>query len=382
MPSLPPLDIIEITRHLVQINSENSLMPEDAVRKYVEELLTPYGFQFIREQFQMGRSNLLAILEPSPKSPLVLFSGHMDTVIGYAACKSAEASVNNGKIYGRGACDMKGGIASFLLATLQWVTQNKSKLKTAKYGIVLAFTVDEERGCVGINHMDSDPIQKVLKRIKYGILAEPTSLSPVYAHKGNCWYQIILHGKAAHGSVPEQGDNAISKIAQLILRLDEYNCELNAKESSLGHPTLNIGTIAGGTQPNVVPDRCELVVDRRFITDEDPKEEENILLSIAQEIDPTAEIHALEGGFAYCLPSGSKNEFYQRISKHCSNKSTQILPGYTEADIYFRKYHIPVVILGPGNFTEAHQVPEFVEIEQLKNAVNIYYQIINDFFTM
>ena len=237
---------MEITRKLVSMNTENSLMPEDTVRKYIETILAPYGFQFFHQQVQAGRTNLLALLEPNSQASLLLFSGHMDTVIGYAACKSSEPALKDGKIFGRGSCDMKGGIAAFLVATINWVNQHKVLLQNGNLGIVLAFTVDEERGCVGINRMDSELMQQILSRVQYGILAEPTQLCPIYAHKGNCWYQIVLHGKAAHGSVPDQGDNAIIKAAKLIPLLEEYATELQTHLSPLGSPTLNIGTISGG----------------------------------------------------------------------------------------------------------------------------------------
>jgi acetylornithine deacetylase/succinyl-diaminopimelate desuccinylase-like protein len=394
-------DVEEITHRLIQINSEAAQSPEDNVRIYIESILDPSLWKRYYQQMSPGRTNLLAKWEPSDDSssiPLILFSGHMDTVIGYTACKSDQAENDGYYIWGRGACDMKGGIAAFIVAIQNWIHYTRKKNQygdvsnqNQKFGIVLAFTVDEERGCIGVQYFNSPEITNIFNRIKICILAEPTNLFPVYAHKGINWYQLIFKGIAAHASVPDQGDNAIMKATNFIHEIEQYSQALREKQSPLGCATINVGTIHGGTQTNVIPDKCEITLDRRFVPNEDPKNDEKIIKEIAYRIDPSVDFHAMTPGYAYLLPFGDNNIIFKFIKDICLNfqpeknfhspsqTNPNILPAYTEADIYYRFYHIPTIILGPGKIEQAHQVPEFIECEQLHRAIQIYQKILDAF---
>jgi succinyl-diaminopimelate desuccinylase len=276
---------------------------------------------------------------------------------------------------------MKGPIASFICAIIQDFIKIEEEMKISNLGIVCTFTVDEETGCTGVNHLDSPAILSIFQRVKYCILAEPTHLSPVYAHKGISWFKIIFHGKAAHASVPYMGENAILKANRFINLLDKRIHELSSQKSILGNPTINIGTISGGTAPNIVADYCELIIDRRYLENEEPEKELTALKELTDQVDPTAKIIVLASGKAYFLPDGTNNAIYKRVAKSCQHFSHSILPAYTEADLYFRKYHIPTIILGPGRIEQAHQTPEFIEIEMLTDAIKIYQNIIHEFLT-
>ncbi len=374
----PLLNVVTLTQHLVQIETENG--HEDRMRIVVEQLLKPFGFQFFRHEFALERTNLFALWEPHPSAPLVFFSGHMDTVPGYKANKSDRAEIKDGKIFGRGTCDMKGGIAAFIVATVQFLTTYKKSLVDQNQGILLGFTVDEEDGCQGVDHLrESVEIMDLFKRVSFGILAEPTGLQLHVGHKGINRYEVIFYGKAAHSSVPEQGINAIYFAAAYIQKVQQFFQELQKRDSPLGQPKLSVGTIKGGTATNVVPDYCVLTIDRRYVPGEDPTEDEDTFKRMAEEIDKNVHFESSVVGWPYYLPDGGKNPLVQKLSALLDNVPHGHLPAYTEADLYYRKYHIPTIILGPGDIKQAHKTPEYISIDQLQLAVEYYTRILHDF---
>ncbi|MHA1602567.1 MAG: M20 family metallopeptidase, partial [Promethearchaeota archaeon] len=349
-------DVVSLTQEFVRIETEND--HEDRMRIYIEKLLKPFGFRFIHQQLAPGRTNLFALWEPisnvnhMEKSKLLLFSGHMDTVPGYKANHSNLAEIKDDKIFGRGTCDMKGGIAAFVTSTLSWIKAN-SHLNREKYplnhGLLLGFTVDEEDGCQGVDHLDkSEEIMEIFKRVEYCILAEPTHLELHIGHRGINRYNIVFHGKAAHSSVPEQGINAIYRVTTFIQKVQDYFSNLQSVDSPLGHPKISVNTIAGGIASNVVPNRCEISIDRRYVPGEDPIEDEIILKNMAQKIDLDVEFKSDVVGWPYYIPDGPKNPILKRVSNLIPQSKINQLPAYTEADLYYRKYHIPTIILGPG----------------------------------
>jgi len=132
-------DVVKLTQQFVRIETENG--HEDRMGIVIEKLLKPFGFQFLRHELAPGRTNLFAIWEPNNSAKLILFSGHMDTVPGYEVNNSELAEIKDEKIFGRGTCDMKGGIAAFIVAALQFIEKFKKSMIDLKHGIILGFTV-------------------------------------------------------------------------------------------------------------------------------------------------------------------------------------------------------------------------------------------------
>ncbi len=369
-------DVVQLTQQFVRIETENG--HEDRMGTVIEELLKPFGFRFLRHELAPGRTNLFAIWEPHNTAQLILFSGHMDTVPGYEVNNSELAEIKDDNIYGRGTCDMKGGIAAFIVATLQFIEKFKKSLMELKQGIILGFTVDEELTCKGVDILeDSSEIMELFKRISYCILAEPTMMGLYIAHKGINSYKVTFYGKAVHSSIPEQGTNAIYLAAEYIQKIQQYFQELQKIKTPLGAPKLSVGTIKGGTATNIVPDQCVLTIDRRYVKDENPEQDEIILKEMAENIDQNVQFESLGVGWAYYLPEGKKNPIVQNLSSLLDDVPISFMAAYTEADIYHRKYKIPTIILGPGG--QAHKTPEYVSIDQLHTAVEYYHRIINEF---
>ncbi len=370
-------DVISLTQSLVKIESENN--HENDVSDYIRKVLEPYPFQLIYHEFAPNRANMFALWEPNPEADLIFFSGHLDTVPGYSANFSAKAEIREGKMYGRGTCDMKGGIAAFIDTVLSWLDSHP---EPSSKGILLGFTVDEEMGCGGVDSLKHSPrLQTLFKRVKYCILAEPSGLKAVIAHKGVNRYRITFRGKAVHSSRPEEGDNAIYHAAQFITEVQQLAEQFNTtKQSPLGPSKVSVNVIHGGIAGNVIPDLCDVVVDRRYVTRENPEEDIALFTQLAQKCDPQATLVADGAGWPYMLPGGENNVIIKRWSQLWAPFEVAHFPAYTEADLIFRDFGIPVVILGPGSIDQAHQTPEYIEISQLELAVDYYARILTDFF--
>ncbi|WP_457919469.1 M20 family metallopeptidase [Candidatus Lokiarchaeum ossiferum] len=374
--SLP--DVVSLTQQFVRLETENN--HEDRMGHVIEDLLKPFGFQFLKHELSPGRTNLFALWEPTSLAKLILFSGHMDTVPGYNENISDLAELKDDRVYGRGTCDMKGGIAAYVVASLQFLQQNQEILQENQKGILLGFTVDEEDGCQGVDHLEELPeILQLFKRVSYCILAEPSMMQLHIGHKGINRYEVTFNGKAAHSSVPEQGINAIYMATEYIHNLRDYFQELQEISSPIGNPKLSVGTIKGGSATNVVPAQCVLSIDRRYVPGENPVEDEMRFKSMAKLIDPHVIFESSVVGWPYYLPDGEKNPLVLKLSLLLDNAPWGHLPAYTEADLYFRKYHIPTIILGPGDINQAHKTPEYISIAQLHLAVTYYTRIIEDF---
>jgi len=370
-------DVVTLTQQFVRIETENG--HEDRMGIIIEKLLKPFGFQFLRHELVPGRTNLFALWEPHNTAQLIFFSGHMDTVPGYKVNNSDLAEIKDDKIFGRGTCDMKGGIAAFIVATLQFIENFMKSMKDLNQGILLGFTVDEEATCKGVDILeDSSEIMELFKRVSFCILAEPTMMRLYIAHKGINSYKVTFHGKAVHSSIPEQGTNAIYLAAEYIQKISQYFQDLQEIHSPLGQPKLSVGTIHGGTATNIVPNLCVLTIDRRYVPGENPRQDEITLKKMAEDIDQSVQFESLGVGWPYYLPEGKKNPIVQKLSSLLGNVPISHMAAYTEADIYYRKYKIPTIILGPGG-NQAHKTPEYVNIDQLHKAVEYYKRIINEF---
>src|SRR5438128_6032553 len=203
-----------------------------------------------------GRSNLLARLAPSGKAPQrILLAPHLDTVGGESQ-EIFQPRQRDGRLYGRGACDTKGSGAAMLTALIELA---RSPQRPRRTELVLAALVDEESGQGGSRALVARGYKADL-----AIVGEPTESQVVTAHKGDLWLQLETRGKAAHGSRPDLGRNAVHEMARIVDLVETtYAATLRQrKHSLLGNPTVSVGTIPGRSHPNLVPDRCPVSIDR------------------------------------------------------------------------------------------------------------------------
>lgn len=379
-------ELVELTTQLIQIPTENPPGNEKKAFIFLKPILSKMGFNIKTYISPKGRWNIVAERRWGKGGRRLLFNGHLDVVPPGNPSQwkypPFQGKLEKGKIYGRGSSDMKGGIASFLHAIS---TIDRSKIHLKQGAVVLHLVSDEESH----GHQGTDFLtQKGLIQGDAALVGEPSSLHPVIGQKGAIWLRISTLGKSAHGSRPHQGVNAIEKMMKLITHLNVLSLE--KEHPLLGKPTLNIGTIQGGTKINIVPDRCEIEVDRRILPNE---KREDILREIKETLnslqseDPFSQYQIEEIDFAESSEIDPEEEIV-RIGVEAIQEvrgerpSLKGFSGFTDARFYIRQCHIPTLIFGPGGVDQSHTTDESVEVDALVQAAHIYGLIILNYLSI
>jgi acetylornithine deacetylase/succinyl-diaminopimelate desuccinylase family protein len=373
-------ELVDLTIRFVQAATENPPGNEKIAVPFLRPLLSRMGFKIKTVVSPKGRWNIVAEKRWGKGGKILIFNGHLDVVPAGDPSRwkypPFEGKLSKGRIYGRGASDMKSGIVSFIHALS---TIERSKIPLLQGAVVLHLVSDEEsHGHQGTAFLT----QKVGIQGNAALVGEPTDLQPVIAQKGALWLRISTLGKSAHGSRPHLGVNAIEKMTKLIERLNSF--PLQKEHPLLGKPTLNVGTIQGGTKINIVPDRCEIEVDRRMLPGEKKEAvlgEMKAILDSLRSQDPLFQYQIEEIDFAE--PSEvDPEEGIVRIGARAIQEVTGRKPmlrafsGFTDSRFYVNQYHIPTLILGPGGVDQSHTTNESVEVEALVHAAHIYGLII------
>jgi acetylornithine deacetylase/succinyl-diaminopimelate desuccinylase-like protein len=349
------ISISELLTELVRRPSVNpmgrtdipeTLTHEHRVTDFLEAFLRMLGVEYRRENVAPGRDNLVAFHKTG--SPFtVLWEAHQDTVpVDGMTIEPFAATIRNGRLYGRGSCDVKAGIACMLTAFARLV---KDKPKGA-----------------GI-------------RADFAIVAEPTLLNIVTSHKGVTRWTLETSGRACHSSRPDQGVSAVYRMAKVLNAIEEYAAILPTTRSDpkLGPPTISVGVIAGGVSPNTVPDHCAIQIDRRLLPGEDG---EAARRDLAQFLDAK--------GFSFptvltmnyvCSPLSAvadENPNLKRLGDaidSIAGKHERIgVPFGTDAST-IANAGIPAVVFGPGDIAQAHTKEEWVELRQVEQAAEILF---------
>ncbi|MBT3666798.1 MAG: M20 family metallopeptidase [Opitutae bacterium] len=361
--------VTQLLSDLVSIPSINpSLLPtqsnltgEEQVATFLADYANKLGIEVQRQAVLPRRKNILLRLKPKKKiKQRVLLTPHLDVV---PAEESAfRPKIKNGKLHGRGACDTKGSVAAFFQAFYNLAKNGPLPNETE---IIFIGLVDEEFGQAG-----SRKLAKIGPKADLAIAGEPTELKVVTAHKGNIWLQLETTGKAAHGATPHHGKNAIHLMIPILkILFEEYPKILRTREHPLlGSPTLNIGQISGGSQPNIVADRCIIDLDRRTIPGES---EESVKLEIQalfrkQKL-PTPTFSLSRSVPCPPLDTDSNFPMVQSFLRATGKRKTHGVPYFTDASP-ISMGGTPALVFGPGNIAQAHAKDEFIEIKQLEKA--------------
>jgi len=375
------MELVELARALVQFKTEVPPGNEEGCARYIHDFLADLhveGAELLLDKFEPERANVVAKFGPG--DPGLLLSGHMDVVP--AGDESAwsfppfEGVLKGGKLYGRGAVDMKTGLAAILKA-VEVISGRK-----LRRGLLFVATAGEEAGFEGLKAIYA---RKILPEgaAKLGILGEPTGLKPIRAHKGLADFRIVVTGRSGHASRPELGVNAIENCATIIEALAAW------RRSLTGHPDRELGptiatptVIRGGTKSNVIPDSCELIVDSRWIPEHGTAFVENGLksmIALLKKSDPSldARVELMYDTYSLKLPQGHPAV---KLAESISGSKSEVAPYGTEAALY-TTHGIPSMALGPGNVKQAHIVDEFVAVAQAKRALSIYTKLIESVCT-
>ena len=370
-PGGPELSALELARRLLAFDTINPPGSEAAPAQFLGGLLSGAGCQTRYFEFSPGRSTLVATLEGSGGRPIG-FTGHLDTVpLGSAGWTHDPFAgvVDDGRLYGRGASDMKAAVAAMVIATLRHAGTG-----SRGGGIVLIITAGEETSCEGARHLaGAIDLRGMVGAL---VVGEPTSNQPVIAHKGCVRYRIAARGVSAHGSMPDQGVNAIHRIAEVVQRLRSFDFR-TGPHPLLGAPTLNIGTIAGGSGINLVADAAEIGVDVRLIPGQ---QEESLRARLQAELGTEVRIERLEQ--AESVETDPADPWIRQVRGIAER---YLGPGLTPGGVpYFTDASVltpalgnpPTVILGPGEAAMAHKTDEYCLVSRLDESVAIYSDLI------
>jgi acetylornithine deacetylase len=389
-----PLDLTQTLSELVALPSVNPMGKavsgpeyfEYRVTDYLESLFKRLNLPCQRQTVEPKRDNLVARLDgevsPSEGGQLVLFEAHQDTVpVTGMTVEPWTPMVRDGRLYGRGACDIKGGMTAMLGAVARLAVERPRGMPT----ILMACTVNEEHGYSGATALTkfwSQAGSIISRRPDVAVVAEPTELQVVVAHKGVVRWRCHTHGRAAHSSQPHLGVNAIYKMSRVLTALERYQRDVATslgRHPLCGQPTLSVGTITGGLSVNTVPDRCTIEIDRRLTPGEKLEDAyRQVLEFLAAEIGPDAAIEH-EPPFLIGLgladtANGLLGERMVAAARAARIASGKVGVPYGTNAAAFAAAGVPSIVFGPGSIDQAHTADEWLALDQLVQASEALYQ--------
>jgi succinyl-diaminopimelate desuccinylase len=366
-------EAISLTRSLLRFDTVNPPGRERDCARYAGGLLEEWGYRVDYHEYADSRTSVIARAGGSDaKAPLCL-TGHLDVVpVGARPWTHDPFSGETAgdRLYGRGASDMKAGVAAILLAA-----RAMAKRLAGTPGVVIVLTAAEEGGCIGSRHLAEQ--RKLLGKAGAMVVGEPTSNYPLVGHKGSVKFHARFKGVSAHGSMPHLGVNAIYKAARALGKLEAFDFGVPA-HPVMGKPTLNVGTIAGGNTVNAVADSADIGVDIRTV----PGMDHAALLRSLRDLMAEAELDVFSDlGPVWTEPDQA---WVQRVFEICrpyaeDRLEARTAPYMTDAANLLKAYAgAPTVVLGPGEAAMAHQTDEYCSMERIRQSVSIYEALIDD----
>ncbi len=366
-------DAVSLTKSLLRFDTINPPGRERDCARFAGAMLEEWGFRVEYHEYADSRTSLVARAGGSDAKPPLCLTGHLDVVPLGARRWTRDpfsGETDGDKLYGRGASDMKAGVAAILLAARSF-----GKKLNGTPGIVLVLTAAEEGGCVGSAQLAKT---QLLGKAGAMVVGEPTSNYPLVGHKGSIKFHARFRGVSAHGSMPELGENAIYKAARAVARLEGFDFE-TPSHPIMGKPTLNVGTIEGGVTVNAVPDAARFGVDIRTVPGMD---HDGLLSKLKNAMGQGAELDV----FSNLKPvwTAPDQEWVQRVFEICKPyvgeaPAARTAPYMTDAANRLKVYSgAPTVVLGPGEAAMAHQTDEYASQERTRQAVAIYEALIRD----
>lgn len=376
-----PDPTIKLLRELIAIDSVNpALVPgaagEGEIAGVVAARLRSCGMDTEVAEAAPGRPNVVGVLEGRTAGPTLMFCGHIDTVGVERMDAPFDPVERDGRMYGRGSADMKGGVAAMIEAARR--LSETGGLKAGR--LIVAAVVDEEYESIG-----AEALVKSWKA-DAAVVTEPTDLEVAVGHKGFSWVEIITEGRAAHGSRPLEGRDAILRMGRVLSQLEGLNRRLLSKppHPMLGTPSLHGSLIEGGRELSTYPDRCVLRMERRTLLGE----QEDIALSEAEEIlatlkkeDPEFEGHArllfsrppYETPQAHDLP-----QMLEAVVKNDGHDTKRAGMTYWTDAAILGQAGIPSVIFGPGG-AGYHGLEEYVRVEEVLACRDALVKLASEF---
>jgi acetylornithine deacetylase len=358
----------KLLRELIALPSVNpAFLPqgdaragERRVAEFLAATAAKAGLDIDLHKVLPGRPNFMAKLSPAGHyAQRIVLAPHMDTVPPMSA-EQLTPKRQGDRLYGRGSCDTKGSIAAMLSAVMQVAASKKRPQKTE---ICFVGLIDEENAQAGSRAFAASRFKADL-----AVVGEPTSNQIVTAHKGSLWLQLETSGKAAHGARPELGVNAVHEMARIVdLLQTEYAKMLRGrKHRLLGHPTISVGSINGGSQPNIVPAKCVATADRRLLPGETHA-------TVYAEIQALLRKHKLQATLGCAKNPGLPMEsnlqlpLVKQFMASTKQKKPIGVDYFCDASVLSHG-GIPSVVFGPGDIAQAHTSNEWISVRSLEQG--------------
>jgi len=332
------------------------------------ELLSEWGFDTTVHEVETGRPNVIARL--AGEGPTLLLNGHLDTVgVDGMTVDPFAATVENGRLVGRGSCDMKGGVAALLAAARRLAETGP------RPNLIVALTADEEYASIGM----ADFVAQLDTAVDLALVCEPTSLRVMPAHKGFVWLEVDFRGRAAHGSRPDIGIDAIRHAGLYLAALDRYSEELRQRPAHplLQHGSFHAGTISGGSAESVYPDRCTLLIERRTMPGERSEDVVSDFSSVLEalssrepSLDATLRKTLERPGSEVAIDGRLVQGLLAAAADEGTPAGVEGMTAWVDAAL-LNEAGIPAVCYGPGSIEQAHTVDEWIDVEEIRVCARV-----------
>lgn len=371
-------DITDLLKKLIEIPSHR-LIPgkEGKIAEFIANWFDSAGIEVKVKGVTPGRANVIATIRGSGDGHSLMYNCHMDTVPEYGWTGEPgpfQPQIKDGKVYGRGACDMKGAIAAIMVA-MRAMQRTETELSG---DLIFAGVVGEEGdGSIGTKEIVNEECLPDM-----AVVCEPTDLNVSIGQRGSSNLLLTVHGVPAHSAYPERGVNAINLMSDVLQALEKQICQRLARRRHrlLGPPTLTPTVINGGLRTDVVPDFCEVKLNYRYVPGQEPDQLEREIRDLLKTIkEKKPELRAEVSVVSDALGMETqKNHPLVRALRHSVKAISKRYPRivssgfWTDASILSNQGHVSTVIFGPGEEFVAHTTKEYVESNQLLVAAKSY----------
>jgi len=368
-------DVISLLRKLIKIESANPNIEggtgEAEISNFIADHLETIGMEVYTQDVIDDRFNVIGILRGEGEGPSLMLNGHTDTVgTKGMTIDPFEPFLENDNIHGRGSCDMKGPLTG-MITGVNVLARSGIKLKG---DLLISAVVDEEYKSRGTERLIQEYCSDAV------IIGEPTDFKIGIAHKGFIWLEIEVRGKAAHGSVPEKGVDAIVNMAKIVSSLSILEKSYAKKKHDLlGTPNIHMSMIKGGSDWSIIPDFCRLKLEKRTIPGETSTaaDEINQILNKLSKEDPLFNANVKQIFERQPMEIASDEAVVKSLMlafRKIRGTDTRLVgePYWTDASIFVNNASIPTCIFGPGDISFAHSADELIKISDVVDSAKIY----------